>query len=407
MNLLQRERTVFQALSGLGKLSFRRLAQATGLSKSSVARLYHRLTKRNQHPESALWETEAGQKWLRLLVLAAIFVFALEGGLGCERLSRFFHLLRLENHIGVSPTALRSLRTQMEEKILAYQQQHQLCHQEQTVEICAAADETFFEQVVLVMLDLASGYIFIEQFTDNRQYETWQQQVQQALAPMGLKVKYLVSDRAKALVKLALNDLGVPSIADLFHVLLELSRSIGWELNTLLGRLHKQLKRASEQSAPPELIEQLEASQQVLLDSLESYQKCRRDISLVLHPFAISDSQTQTTKEVKASLSSSAQTLEALRQTHQLRDRRNSLQKFKGQISALAAVIDLWWDWVNSCLNLAECSPSIREWACATASPSYLLATATSTDEKSRFEAGRSNSLPPSFLFRRPTSCYR
>jgi len=53
------------------------LAQETNLSKSSIHRLYHRIIKRNQYPESELWETEEGQKWLRLLVLATIFIFAL------------------------------------------------------------------------------------------------------------------------------------------------------------------------------------------------------------------------------------------------------------------------------------------------------------------------------------------
>src|SRR3712207_7121219 len=37
---------------------------------------------------------------------------------------------------------------------------------------------------------------------------TWQLCAQQVLQNLGLKVKYFVSDRAKALVKLALNDLG-------------------------------------------------------------------------------------------------------------------------------------------------------------------------------------------------------
>jgi hypothetical protein len=110
-----------------------------------------------------LWETQAGQQWLRLLVFAALFVFALEGGIGCERLSEFFHLLRLQQHIGVSPSALRQLRTRMEEKILEYQLhvQSQLKQDGREVELCAAADEKFFDQVVLVMLDLPSGYILV------------------------------------------------------------------------------------------------------------------------------------------------------------------------------------------------------------------------------------------------------
>jgi hypothetical protein len=68
MNLRERCQTVFKAGYQLSKNSFRSLARKTNLSKSSVHRLDHRIRRRNQHPESELWETEAGQKWLRLLV---------------------------------------------------------------------------------------------------------------------------------------------------------------------------------------------------------------------------------------------------------------------------------------------------------------------------------------------------
>jgi hypothetical protein len=68
----------------------------------SIHRLYHRIRRRNQDPESELWETEAGQKWLRLLVLATIFVFAVQGGIGCERLSQFFHLTNYKTLVTVS-----------------------------------------------------------------------------------------------------------------------------------------------------------------------------------------------------------------------------------------------------------------------------------------------------------------
>ncbi len=246
MNLRERCQTVFQAGYQFSCNSFRVIAQETNLSKSSVHRLYHRIVNRNQHPESSLWESPEGQKWLRLLVLASIFIFALQGGIGCERLSSFFHLLRLQRHIGVSPTALRSLRARMESVIIEYQQrQNEVIGKiSSDVEVCLAADETFFEGVILVMLDLPSGYIFVEEITEDCQYETWQQRVSQIFQPLGLKVKYLVSDRAKAIIKLALNDLGTNSISDLFHVLYDLNRSIGFELNRLGTRLETQIQRA-------------------------------------------------------------------------------------------------------------------------------------------------------------------
>jgi len=51
--------------------------------------------------------------------------------------------------------------------------------------------------MVLVLLDLPSGYIFVESQATARDYQTWQERVQQALSIAC--VKYLVSDRAQAL----------------------------------------------------------------------------------------------------------------------------------------------------------------------------------------------------------------
>jgi hypothetical protein len=113
------------------------------------------LQRRAEVPESGLWEQEAGYHWLRLLVLAVVFVFGIKGGVGVERISEFFQRVRLAPYVGSSPTALRRLRSEVEAAILAYQaeREEQLRGAERPVEICAGADETFFDQVVLVMMD--------------------------------------------------------------------------------------------------------------------------------------------------------------------------------------------------------------------------------------------------------------
>jgi hypothetical protein len=54
MNLRERSLAVFKAGYQFGQNSFRTLALKTNLSKSSVHRLYHRIIKRNRHPESSL-----------------------------------------------------------------------------------------------------------------------------------------------------------------------------------------------------------------------------------------------------------------------------------------------------------------------------------------------------------------
>ncbi len=152
--------------------------------------------------------------------------------MGVERISEFFHRIRLERYLAVSPSALRSLRTQMEAVILAYpaEQEQQIGQMARRVPLIAGADETFFEQVILVMMDLGSGYLVLEEAAEDRTYGTWQERTQAVINKLGLELRYVVSDRAKALIKRALTGLGCPSVPDLFHALRDLAKVMGVSL---------------------------------------------------------------------------------------------------------------------------------------------------------------------------------
>ena len=233
MDIRGRCQQIFKVLRDVGPQSIRQLAAATGLPKSSVGRHCQGLHERaRQVPEAERWEPERGAQWLRVLVLAVMFVFGLKGGVGVERISEFFHRIRLECHLAVSPSALRTLRAQMEAVILAYpvEQEQQIGQTARRVPIIAGADETFFDQVILVMMDVVSGYLVLEETADNRTYGTWQERVQAAVTKVGLELRYVVSDRAKALIKLALKGVGCPSVPDLFHALRDLAKVMGVSL---------------------------------------------------------------------------------------------------------------------------------------------------------------------------------
>lgn len=155
MKLRQRSQQVHAAIKEGGKRSLRKIAEATGIAKSSVHRHQQALERRNKYPESPWWETPDGQQWLRLLVLSTIYIFGIKCGIGAETLSEFFHLWQLQLQVGVSPSALRKLEVGVREAILKYQQQQQstLGQTQKAIEVCAAADETTFEQDVLVLMD--------------------------------------------------------------------------------------------------------------------------------------------------------------------------------------------------------------------------------------------------------------
>jgi len=72
MGLWDKSRRIFKCLCDNAKQSVRHVAQRTGFSKSSVHRLTQAMERRHRHPESWLWETEEGRRWLTRLVVATL-----------------------------------------------------------------------------------------------------------------------------------------------------------------------------------------------------------------------------------------------------------------------------------------------------------------------------------------------
>jgi len=103
MGLWAKSVFIFNSIREHGPQSVRRLAERTGLSKSSVHRHLQAIGRRDRYPESSFWETEAGRTWLIRLVVATLLVFGFKRGVGAETLSEFFSRLHLETQVGCSP----------------------------------------------------------------------------------------------------------------------------------------------------------------------------------------------------------------------------------------------------------------------------------------------------------------
>jgi hypothetical protein len=170
----ERGQKVFQAVKEKPAQGIQAIASATGISKSSVHRHQQAIERRNQHPESEWWETEAGSAWLKLLVVGSLFFFGIKHGIGVAEVSQFLKALRLGLHVGCSPSALANLKQQLKEAIETYaaaQADH--CHPREGQGICVGGDEVFFGLPVLVLAELASGYLLTEVQCEDRSYATW------------------------------------------------------------------------------------------------------------------------------------------------------------------------------------------------------------------------------------------
>src|SRR4029434_728019 len=248
MRLWDKSLRIFKYLCDHGTQSVRHIASKTGFSKSSVHRLQQAMERRNRHPESWWWVTEEGHQWLTRLVVATLYTFGLKRGVGAETLCEFFVRLRLEMQVGCSPSALRSFMDVLEQALLetaqAWEQQGIAAGAIRP--IIGAVDETFLEHMMLVFMDLVSGYLLFEEVAEDRSYDTWYALVEARLEALGARVLYLVSDRAKALIKLAETGLECLSIPDLFHLIHELVKSYSWAILGRLRHARQALKQAQE-----------------------------------------------------------------------------------------------------------------------------------------------------------------
>ena len=371
---------VFAILQQTATASVRQIAHLTGLPRSSVHRYKTGIVKRDQYPESHLWERPEGYAWLCLLVYATIFVFGIMRGVGAETLSLFFRLLHLQLWMAVSPTAIREVRRRMEGQILAYQrEQEQAIQQESTGlrEVCLAADETVFQDVVLLLMDISSGYIFVEASAPDRTFATWHNRAQAVVQAFGLKVRYLVSDRARALIKLAGDGLACASIPDLFHTMREITILLGGRLHRRLQRVQKQLATSAATFATLVQVETTSPKIAALSQEIEALTQERTHlrvgiqivpmllhrISCLVHPFRVgSPTQPATSPQVLEGLHEMAQAFRDLIADYGIADSRHRLDRFTRQSQELAPLIDLWWQWVEEELGAASLEEAHCDW---------------------------------------------
>ncbi len=82
--------------------------------------------------------------------------------------------------MGISPSALRALKGRLHETVADYEvAQAGHCQPTAGQGIYVGADETFFDLPILVLIELASGFIFTEVKSEMRTYSSWVEQVQQ------------------------------------------------------------------------------------------------------------------------------------------------------------------------------------------------------------------------------------
>jgi len=205
---------------GVDTPSVREVARQTNIPESTLRGWRERIARIKLEPETiAFLESPAGIRHLHRLMVALLFVLGLMGGAGPSLLRLFLELSGLAPLVACSDT---TIRTRMRELLGAVGEwgnrvQEELAKGMVRRGVSLGADETFFAQMVLVAMDVVSGYILLEKTRDKRDAKTWFGHVQESLAGLNVELIQVVGDNASALRALAVDMLGLPKMDDLWH----------------------------------------------------------------------------------------------------------------------------------------------------------------------------------------------
>ena len=335
-----------------GKQTCRQLGGKLGIPKSTIHRHCQARERRNQYPESSFWETEVGQSWLRRLYFGVLYCFGLGHNIGAEKLAAFFQVIRLDTHVGASASALGARLRQMEAVLPQFQKECESGQAAQRRQVVLAGDETFFgDLLILVLMDLTSGYLLVEEIAADRKFATWLQAAEPRLQALNLEVDHVVTDRAKALIKLAVEGFGCPSGADLFHAQYDISKWLGSRVQRQCERAQKTLQEAetalqdlkakaaadrSLQDFKRGVVNKAKSGCRKMEQRQEVYLETLHGVSEALHPFSLLDSSPQTAPAIKQSLEEKARAFETIAGRCAIRDHKGILGKFRRQFETVA-----------------------------------------------------------------------
>jgi hypothetical protein len=168
---------------------------------------------------------------------------------------------------------------------------------------------------------------------------------------------YLVSDRAKALIKLAETGLECPSIPDVFHLLYDLGKGYSLAISSQLKAAHQALSQvqAHLDKLPASGTSETEAQAAQSAGAAwaaevshweqgrEASRAHRKAMSLPVFPWRGTDSTPQTSQEVAVHLTAEGAAIHAWLATHGLPVQQQGRGTVRQQLAGLAGVIDLWW----------------------------------------------------------------
>lgn len=179
MKLGQKIRSIF---SRKGQ-SVRSISSETNIPKSTVHYHQQKTDSRIMESGTDFWESEIGRTHIVRLVIGTIYMFSIKAGNGAVLLNEFFELLALDKHAGISQKTILKIIRRVEALILEYKEavEQDIREKAESVKLILGVDETWFDKMYLVCMDLSSGYLFLETASEQRDAQSWDEHIKKTL----------------------------------------------------------------------------------------------------------------------------------------------------------------------------------------------------------------------------------
>jgi len=233
------------------KQSQRQFAIEQGVCRST---LQHWLARKESIDASPILieflESPIGTAFLHRIVTAAHFVFTKDGVASIHNVSTFLNLSGLSPFVASSYSTQQRISNKMDDSMIEFEEfvRPELSQNMPAKKISLAEDETFHPQICAVSMEPVSNFIVVEKYVDNREGETWNAVVLQALRDLPVEVIQVASDEGRGLINHTIKGLNAHHSSDCFHVPHEIGKGTSGALASAVKKAEKEYETIVKQS---------------------------------------------------------------------------------------------------------------------------------------------------------------
>ena len=242
----------FQEITTLksNKISHREAATLLEIPNSTMQSWRSEKDSQGILPELAeFFTTPAGAIFLQRIVMSAYQVIHFGCG-GIRGLQEFLRLSMLNQFVASSEGALHAFSVRYEEYVVAFgdNEEQRLVEKMKRRKITAALDEMFRgRHPCLVAIEVVSGFILLEKFTEDRTAETWCHELKPRLNELNIELGQVVSDLCGG-IRACTNELGAKHSPELFHAQYEISKATAGPLAAQKREFENALNEAEKEA---------------------------------------------------------------------------------------------------------------------------------------------------------------